>query len=54
MHVYHYARYEIDALRRLMGRYATREDEIDALLRAEVFVDLYTIVRQGVHIGEPS
>ena len=28
------------ALKRLMGRYGTREDEIDDLLRREVFVDL--------------
>ena len=41
LHVYHYAQYEITALRRLMGRYGTREDELDDLLRREVFVDLY-------------
>ena len=35
MHVYHYAQYEITALKRLMGRYGTREDEIDDLLRRE-------------------
>ena len=33
LHVYHYANYEIAALRRLMGRYGTREDELDDLLR---------------------
>jgi uncharacterized protein len=53
MHVYHYAPYEVAALRRLMGKYASREREVDALLRAEVFVDLYRVVRQGVRIGEP-
>ena len=42
MHVYHYAAYEITALKRLMGRYGTREDEIDDLLRRDVFVDLLT------------
>ena len=40
MHVYHYAQYEITALKRLMGRYGTREDELDDLLRRGVFVDL--------------
>src|ERR1035441_472910 len=54
MHIYHYAKYEVSALRRLMGRYGTREDEVDNLLRNEVFVDLYQVVRQGLRIGEPS
>jgi predicted RecB family nuclease len=48
LHVYHYAPYEPAALKRLMGRYATREDEIDSMLRAGVFVDLYQVVRRGV------
>jgi uncharacterized protein len=54
MHVYHYAPYEVTAVRKLMGRYATREDEVDDLLRQEVFVDLYKVVREGLRIGEPS
>lgn len=54
MHIYHYAAYEVTALRRLMGRYAICEDELDQLLRNEVFVDLYSIVRQGLFVGEPS
>ena len=33
MHVYHYAPYETTALGRLMGRYGTRESELDQLLR---------------------
>jgi predicted RecB family nuclease len=51
MHVYHYAPYEPSAFKRLMGRYATREDELDRLLRAERFVDLYGVVRQGLRAG---
>jgi uncharacterized protein len=31
-----------------MGRYATREAEVDRLLRAERFVDLYAIVRRSL------
>ena len=31
-----------------MGRYGTREDELDDLLRREVFVDLYRVVRGGL------
>ncbi len=34
-------RYEPTALKRLMGRHATREDEVDRLLRGGVLVDLY-------------
>ena len=50
-HVFHYAPYEVTAFRRLMGRYATREDELDAMLRAGRFVDLYAVVRQGLVAG---
>jgi predicted RecB family nuclease len=54
LHVYHYAPYETVALRRLMGVYGTREAELDTLLRAQVFVDLYAVVRQAVRISQPS
>ena len=54
LHVYHYAPYEPTALKRLMGLHATREDEIDHLLRNEVLVDLYAVVRQGLRISQPS
>ena len=45
LHVYHYAPYETTAVKRLMGAHHTREAEVDELLRAEVFVDLYAVVR---------
>ncbi|HLJ45460.1 MAG TPA: TM0106 family RecB-like putative nuclease [Bryobacteraceae bacterium] len=48
MHVYHYTGYESGALKRLMGRYATREDEIDRMLRARLFVDLHAILKRTV------
>ncbi|MBK9144991.1 MAG: TM0106 family RecB-like putative nuclease [Candidatus Melainabacteria bacterium] len=54
MHVYHYAAYEKTALRKLMGRYGTRERELDDLLRNEVLVDLLPIVRQSLRVGQPS
>ena len=54
LHIYHYAPYEPAALKRLMGRYASREDEIDQLLRAEVFVDLYSIIRSSIRAGVES
>jgi predicted RecB family nuclease len=54
MHVYHYAPYEPTAMKRLMGRYATRADELDVLLRGKVFVDLYSVVRRGFQAGVES
>ncbi len=54
LHIYHYAPYEKTALRRLAAKYATREDELDDLLRNEVLVDLYPIVRQGMVVGTES
>src|SRR5215210_7294031 len=54
LHVYHYAAYEITALRRLMGRYGTREAELDDLLRRGVFVDLLKVVRNGIRAGVPG
>ncbi|MEO5574722.1 MAG: TM0106 family RecB-like putative nuclease [Gaiellaceae bacterium] len=51
LHVYHYAAYEITALKRLMGRYGTREAALDDLLRRDVFVDLYRVVRNGVRVS---
>ncbi|HVL92579.1 MAG TPA: TM0106 family RecB-like putative nuclease [Acidimicrobiales bacterium] len=54
MHVYHYGSYERTALCRLMGRHATRETEIDRLLRGGVLVDLLRVVRQGVRVSEES
>ena len=37
-----------------MGRFGVKEYEVDTLLRNEVFVDLYKIIRQGLLVGEPS
>jgi uncharacterized protein len=48
MHVYHYAPYEPSALKRLMGRYATREVEVDRMLRAQLFVDLHAVVKHAI------
>ena len=54
MHIYHYAAYEKTALRRLMSRHGTREEEVDRLLRNEVLVDLYRVVRQGIRLSTDS
>jgi uncharacterized protein len=54
LHVYHYAAYEPTALKRLMGRYGTREDEVDRLLRGGVLVDLLRAVRQSLRASVES
>lgn len=54
MHIYHYASYEVTALKRLMCRHGCCEAEVDDLLRNGVFIDLYTVVRQSLVIGEPA
>ena len=54
MHVYHYAPYEVTALKRLVVAHQTGEDYLDDLLRAGVFVDLYAVIRRSVRVGQPS
>jgi len=54
LHIYHYAPYEPSAMKHLAGRYDTRIDELDDLLRGQVFVDLYRVVRQGLRASVES
>jgi uncharacterized protein len=54
MHIYHYAPYEPTHLLAMAARHGTREAEVDALLRAGVFVDLYPIVRRALRVGSRS
>ena len=54
LHIYHFASYEPGALKRLMGRYATREEEIDNFLRGKVFVDLLSVVRNALRASVES
>ncbi|HEV2399370.1 MAG TPA: AAA domain-containing protein [Candidatus Sulfotelmatobacter sp.] len=54
MHIYHYASYEPTAIKRLAGRHNTCVDEVDELLRAGVFVDLYRAVRQALRASVES
>jgi len=46
--------YEPTAMKRLMGRHATHEDEVDRLLRGAVLVDLYRAIRQGLRASVDS
>jgi uncharacterized protein len=52
MHVYHYAAYERSVLQRLAGRYDTRHAEVDRILRGDVLVDLYRVVRHAVLVSQ--
>ncbi len=54
LHIYHYGHYEPTALKHLMGRYGTREEPIDQMLRAKLFVDLHDVVRHTIRAGVES
>jgi len=54
MHIFHYAPHELSKLGSLSVKYATREAEVDDLLRDDVLVDLYAVVRQSLQVGEDS
>ena len=53
-HVYHYAPYEPSAIKRLSGRYASRTQQLDELLRGGRFVDLYAVTRESLRAGVES
>jgi uncharacterized protein len=53
-YIYHYNHYEPTALKRLAGRYAIAEHQLDDLLRNMKFVDLYKVVREAVRVSEPA
>jgi uncharacterized protein len=54
MHVYHYASYEKNRLTNLAARYGTRETEVDNILRGELLVDLYRVVKQALLVSQES
>lgn len=51
--IYHYAPYEITALRRLTAKYGIGEAFLDRLLRERRFVDLFAVIR-GALIGSEA
>ena len=53
-HIYHYASYEVTALKKLMGLHAACEVEVDNLLRGHKLVDLYQVVREAIRVSEPK
>jgi predicted RecB family nuclease len=54
LHIYHYAPYEPAAIKRLAAGHGTCIDEVDQLLRAKIFVDLYRVVRQSLRASVES
>jgi predicted RecB family nuclease len=54
MHIYHYASYEKTHLLSLAVRHDVFERDVDDLLRQNVLVDLYPIVRRSVRVGSHS
>jgi len=53
-HIYHYNHYEETAFKRLSTQYATKETEVDDLLRNHKLVDLYKVVREAIRVSEPG
>jgi uncharacterized protein len=53
-HIYHYAAYEVAALKRLANRHGCYEQEVDWLIANERLVDMYDIVRNSIIIGDES
>ena len=53
-YIYHYNHYEPTALKRLAGRYAVAEHQLDDLLRRLKFVDLFKVVREAIRVSEPA
>ena len=54
LHIYHFGAYEPSALKRLMGRHGTREEEIDRMLRAGLLVNLHTVLKRSVRASVES
>jgi predicted RecB family nuclease len=52
--IYHYAPYEITALRRLTTQHGVGEAQLDGWLREHRFIDLYSVVRGGGVASERS
>jgi len=52
--IYHYAAYEVTALKKLTAKYGIGEAFLDRLLRERRFVDLFAVVRGGIIASEPN
>ena len=54
MKIYHYANYELAALKRLAKRFSSFEDEVHQLIGNGVFIDLYNVVKASLVISQES
>lgn len=54
LHIYHYAQYEVTALRKMARRHGVMEAEVEELVEAGVLFDLYETVKGSVRISERS
>lgn len=54
MRIYHYASYERTHLLSIAARHGVGETEVDDLLRQNVLVDLYPIVKKALKVGSRS
>ncbi|MCU1445092.1 bifunctional RecB family nuclease/DEAD/DEAH box helicase [Cryobacterium sp.] len=54
LHIYHYAAYERTHLLALAARHGVGEDAVDDLLRDNVLVDLYPVVKKSLRVGSHS
>ncbi len=52
--VYHYANYELAALRRLAKRHKVMETDVEQLISGGVFIDLYNVVKASLVISQES
>lgn len=52
--IYHYANYEQAALKRLAERFGSYQSEVNQLIDAGVFVDLYKVVKASIMISQES
>lgn len=52
--IYHYAPYELVALRRLTAKYGIGEAYLDRLMRERRFIDLYAVVRGAIIASEKN
>jgi predicted RecB family nuclease len=48
LHVYHFSPYEPSTVKRLTLRHSIHESNLDWLLRAERFIDLYAVIKEGL------
>ena len=53
-HIYHYAPYEVTAIKRLAAVHGTREEAVDHLLRSGAVVDLHAVVRKAMRVSQRS